>query len=174
MTNSGPLTPPRAALAASWWAVTFTALHVYWFAGGRVGFGDQTDPLPGWPTSVTGWIGEVVLITMFVAGIVVPIAMVRPWGAVLPRRVLVVMMWIGCVVLLLRGASGIADDILRFGGLVSDGLTGLSTREVLGSAHPTTYTKLSTVAIDVIFVSGGLIFGLAARLGRAARGPSVM
>ncbi len=81
-------------------------------------------------------------------------------------------MWIGCAVLVARGGSGFLDDLLRFSGLADGGLTGLSTEDVLGSAHPSTNTIVSTVAIDSIFFVGGLLFGYAARLaGSAARTP---
>ena len=115
--SSRPRATAYATKAAFWWAVAFTALHVYWFLGGRVGFGDQPDPLPGWPSSLGGWV--------YTIGV---------WG-------------------------------IFAAGLVDGGLTGLSSKEVFGSAHPSAYTRLSTVAIDSIFVSGGIIFGYAATLG---------
>ncbi|HET6168019.1 MAG TPA: DUF3995 domain-containing protein [Marmoricola sp.] len=155
----------RAALAAFWWALAFTGLHAYWFAGGRIGFGDQADPLPGWPSSVGGWTFEVVVLVMFAAGLVVPLAFTRRWGLCCPRALLLWLMRIGAAVLLARGGSGLVDDVLRFSGLVRGGLTGLSNQDVLGSAHPTTVTKLSTVAIDLVFVVGGVLFAGAARLG---------
>lgn len=159
----------RASLAAFWWAVGFTAMHVYWFAGGRVGFGDQADPLPGWPTSVGGWLFEVVVWTMFAAGLLVPIALIRSRGAGIPHRLLVSLAGAGAVVLLARGGSGLLDDVLRFGGLAQGGLTGLSDKEVLGSAHPSAYTELSTVGIDAIFMVGGLLFARVARLSGSGR-----
>jgi hypothetical protein len=76
-------------------------------------------------------------------------------------------MWVGAVVLLARGGSGLVDDAVRFSGLYDGGLTGLSTKDVLDSAHPTTYTKLSTVCVDGIFLLGGLLFAYAARLARS-------
>jgi Protein of unknown function (DUF3995) len=162
----------RAANAAFVWTLAFIALHVYWYLGGRVGFGDQADPLPGAPSSLGDWIFTVVVAAMFVAGLAVPLALARPWGRRLPRRLLVWSMWIGCAVLVARGGFGLLDDILRFSGLADGGLTGLSNEEVLDSAHPSTSTIVSTVAIDSIFVAGGLFFGYAARLaGSAARTP---
>ena len=72
-------------------------------------------------------------------------------------------MWIGCAVLVARGGSGLLDDGLRFTGLADGGLTGLTNEDVLGSAHPSTNTIVSTLAIDSIFLVGGLL-GYAARL----------
>ncbi len=161
----------KAATVALVWTLAFIALHVYWFMGGRVGFGDQTDPLPGWPWSVGGWIFSVVVDGMWIAGLVVPSALAWPWGRRLPHRLLVRLMWVGAIVLLARGGAGFVDDALRFSGLYGGGLTGLSTKDVLGSAHPSTYTKLSTVALDSIFFTGGVLFGRAARLAKPASRP---
>jgi FAD-dependent urate hydroxylase len=172
-THAAGSTRPRAtARAANWalyWTVAFIALHAYWYLGGRVGFGDQVDPLPGAPSSLGDWIFYVVTGGMWVAGLVVPSALARPWGRRVPRRLLVWLMWIGCAVLVARGGSGLLDDALRFTGVVDGGLTGLSNKDVLGSADPSTYTMLSTVAIDSIFLAGGLLFGHAARLARDPR-----
>lgn len=162
----------RAAKAAFVWTLAFIALHVYWSLGGQVGFGDQpaASATPGPPSSVVGWIGDIVVDGMFAAGLAVPSALAWPWGRRLPRRLLVRLMWAGAVVLLARGAAGWVDDALRFSGLYDGGLTGLSTKDVLDSAHPTTYTKLSTISIDSIFFLGGVLFGRAARLARSPRG----
>jgi len=159
----------RAANWALYWTVAFIALHAYWYLGGRVGFGDQVDPLPGTPSSLGDWIFSLVVFGMFAAGVVVPSALARLWGRRLPRRLLIRLMWIGCIVLVARGGSALLDDGLRFTGLLDSGLTGLSNKDALGSAHPSAYTILSTVAIDSIFLSGGLLFGHAARLARDPR-----
>jgi Protein of unknown function (DUF3995) len=171
--TAGSARARASARAANWafsWTAAFIALHTYWYLGGRVGFGDQADPLPGAPSSLGGWIFYIVTGAMFVAGLVVPSALARPWGRRVPRRLLVWLMWIGCLVLVARGGSGLLDDGLRFTGLLDGGLTGLSNKDVLGSAHPSTYTILSTVAIDSIFLAGGLLFGHAARLAGDTRG----
>jgi hypothetical protein len=162
--------PARAAKAALIWTLAFIACHVYWYLGGQVGFGDQpvADALPGWPTSVGGWIFTGVTGGMWVAGLVVPSALAWSWGQRLPRRLLVGLMWAGAVVLLARGGSGWIDDAIRFGGLSDGGLTGLSTKDLLGSADPTTYTKLSTISLDSIFSIGGAFFAYAALLARSS------
>jgi len=168
---AGSPRPRATARALNWafyWTVAFIALHGYWYLGGRVGFGDQADPLPGAPSSLGDWIFSVVVGGMFAAGLAVPSALARPWGRRLPRRLLVWSMWIGCAVLVARGGSGLLDDLLRFSGLADGGLTGLNNEEVLGSAHPSTATIVSTLAIDSIFFAGGLLFGHAARLAGSA------
>lgn len=157
--------PARAARAALIWTLAFIACHVYWYLGGQIGFGDQpvASALPAlYPSSVGDWIFTVVTGGMWVAGLVVPSALAWSWGRRLPRRLLVGLMWAGAIVLLARGCSGWVDDAVRFTGLSDGGLTGLSTKDLLGSADPTTYTKLSTVALDSIFSIGGVLFAYAA------------
>jgi uncharacterized protein DUF3995 len=162
-----PSAPSQAAVRAAYWAfgwaVVFVALHIYWAFGGRIGFGDQVDPLPGLPTTVGGWIVSVVVDGMFIAGIAVPLALVRPWGARVPHRLLLALMWIGCAVLLARGGLGLLDGLLRSTGLADGGLTGQTSAQVLGDAHPSAYTLWSATAIDTIFLLGGLLFGRAAQ-----------
>lgn len=152
----------RAANWALYWTVAFITLHAYGYLGGlALRFG----PLPGAPSSVGAWVFCVVTGGIFAAGLAVPSALARPWGRRLPRRLLVSLMWIGCLVLVARSGSGLLDDGLRFTGIVDRGLTGLSDKDVLGTAHPPTYLMLSNVAIDSIFFAGGLLFGHAARRG---------
>ena len=62
--------------------------------------------------------------------------------------------------------------MLRFSGLVETGLSGLTDKEVLGSAHPSAYTIWSTVGLDSFFAAGGLLFARAAHLASARRGGS--
>ncbi|HWL98202.1 MAG TPA: DUF3995 domain-containing protein [Nocardioidaceae bacterium] len=145
------------------WAVAFVALHGYWALGGRVGFGDQTDPIPVTTDSVAGWAFTVVVATMFGCGLAVPLALLRPWGLRVPRRLLLVLMWIGAVVLIARGGMGLLDGTLRTLGL-DTGLTGLSYERTLGDASPSAYTLWSSAAIDAIFFAGGVLFTRSARL----------
>lgn len=163
-----PRAAARAANGALVWAVAFTAMHVYWYLGGRVGFGDQSDPLPPAPSALRDWIFDVVVVAMFAVGLAVPVAFTRRWGKRVPRAVIVWLMWIGALVLLARGGAGLVDDLLRFTGLHDGGLTGLSTEDVLGSAAPSTSTRVSSVAVDTVFLLGGLLFGRTALLARSA------
>jgi hypothetical protein len=168
----------RARASALWtafgWAVLFTAAHAYWYAGGTVGLGDAPSPLPGRPTSIAAWVFTVVVAAMFATGIVLPLILLRwdarrGWG-----RAASVLLWIGAAVLVLRGASGLADDLLRQTGLAGGGITGLTYQDTLGTSDPSTYTLASNDSIDAYFLLGGLLFGLAAwhqsRLGPVRRG----
>ncbi len=159
------LRPQRAswpAYAAFAWTLLFILFHVYWYSGGQIGIGDAPKSIPGPPSSVIGWIFDVVTKAMFFAGLVVPLALVRPWGRDVPRWILRTLTWLGSGVLTVRGGAGDIDSLLRITGVLPNGLTGLSYEQVLGEAHPSAYTLLSGAAIDTYFLMGGILFGLAA------------
>ena len=161
--------------AARWalgWAALFTAAHIYWYAGGKVGLGDAPDSIPGWPHNIFGWVFTVVVLVMFLVGMAAPYSMLRPWGERVPRRLLVLLLWIGCVVLVLRGGAGVLDDLIRDLGISSGGLTGLSYERTLGQAHPSDYTLWSTGLVDAYFLLGGVLFGWLALTASRLRGRS--
>lgn len=164
-----PIAAARAIRGALLWAVGFVALHVYWALGGRIGFGDQDDPIPDTTSTVVGWIFTIVVGVMFAGGLVVPSALLRPWGRRIPRPTLVALVWLGAIVLLARGLGGLLDGMLRGVG-IDHGLTGIPYEKSLGSAHPSRYTVWSAAAIDATFVLGGLLFARAARLTTVCRG----
>jgi hypothetical protein len=99
---------------------------------------------------------------MTAVGIVLPLALAQSWGRRIPRWILLTLAWTGCALLSLRGFVGVADDVLRATGLAPNGLSGLTTAQVMGSEHPSTWTVIAGDATDVLFVLGGLAFGLAA------------
>jgi hypothetical protein len=152
----------RAAYAPFAWTLAFIAFHVYWFMGGRFGLGDSPKPIPGPPSSVAGWILHFVVLAMFVAGVLVPLALVRPWGRNVPRWMLLTLAWIGSGVLSARGVAGIVDTLLRVTSVLPGGLTGLSNEQVFGQARPSAYILWSGSAIDAYFLLGGILFGVAA------------
>jgi hypothetical protein len=161
--SASPAAAARATVWALAWAAAFVALHGYWALGGRVGFGDQTDPIPVTTDSAAGWVFTLVVAAMFCCGLAVPSALLRPWGLRVPRRLLLVLMWIGAVVLTARGGMGLLDGLLRALGM-DNGLTGLSYETTLGDAFPSAYTLWSAAAIDAIFLAGGVLFTRSARL----------
>jgi hypothetical protein len=143
--------------------VIFTAAHGYWYLGGTIGLGDAPSPLPGTPTTSGGWVFTILVALMFVAGLVVPITLLRrPLGGRY-ERLLFALMWIGALVLIVRGGSGLVDDGVRQTGISGGGITGLSYRDTLGTTHPSTYALASTDAIDAYFLLGGILFSQAAR-----------
>jgi hypothetical protein len=90
---------------------------------------------------------------MFAIGLAAPIALLRDTGHGVLRRLLVASLWIGCLFLLARGTSGLIDDAVRDLGISSSGITGLSYQDILGTAHPSTYTLISGDIIDGYFSS---------------------
>ncbi len=150
------------AYVAAGWTLLFIAFHIYWYLGGHLGIGDAPDVIPGTPSSVIGWILNIVVLGMFAAGVVVPVALVRRWGRIVPRWLLLGLTWLGAAVLSLRGASGIVDDLLRVTHVLPNGLTGLTYQQAIGQAHPSAYTLWSLASIDVYFLLGGILFGIAA------------
>jgi hypothetical protein len=174
MTRSSRFTQ-RRELGLMWalaWAVLFTAMHGYWYLGGTIGLGDAPSPLPGVPTSPAGWVFTVVVAGMFAVGLAVPIALLRNRSRGAIHRTLVLLLWAGCLVLAVRGGSGLLDDVVRDVGLSSGGITGLSYQYTLGTAHPSTYTLVSTATIDAYFLLGGILYGWAARTARVRAAPA--
>ena len=149
------------------WAVLFTAMHGYWFLGGRYGLGDSPSSLPAAPHDAVSWVSTVFVAALFPIGIALPAILLqdRAHGAV--RRALVLLLWAGCVLLLLRGLSGLLDDLVRDIGLSNRGITGLSNEELLGRAHPSGYTMFSVATVDACFALGGVLYGWAALACRA-------
>jgi Protein of unknown function (DUF3995) len=155
--------PVRAATWALGWAVLFTVAHAYWYLGGKLGLGDAPDPLPGMPHTALGWTFNAIVALMFIAGLALPLSMLRSHGPKVPRRLLLFLLWVGCVVLVLRGGSGLLDDLVRDLGISDGGITGLDYQTTLGQAHPSTYTLWSTAIVDAYFLLGGALFCVLAR-----------
>jgi hypothetical protein len=150
-----------AAYATFGWIVVFDAFHVYWGLGGRLGFGDQTDPLPQGDSSGQQIFGVAVL-ALFVLGTALPLAMVQRWGRRIPRWVLLTMAWTAAGVLTLRALVAFVDDAMRtlFGS--ATGVSGLTYEQILGTADPSAYTLWSARAIDMYFFVGGILYAATA------------
>ena len=71
--------------------------------------------------------------------------------------------WAGCALLGLRGGTGVLDDVVRWLGVLPRGLSGLTTAQVYGTPHPSWWAVTAGTVTDALFVSGGVVFGLAAR-----------
>jgi hypothetical protein len=145
-------------MASFLWAVVFTAFHLYWFAGGRFGLGDGSQMIPRTRTTAD-WIWAIGIGVMFAVGISLPVALTRPWGHRIPRWTVLSCLWIGAVLLMVRGGAGLLDTSLRETGLADRGLTGLTYQQITGDAHPSLNTKVSGSCIDGYFVLGGLLYG---------------
>ena len=147
----------RAAYAAFGWVLAFVAWHVVWYVTGL----PFTHHHWSGAALVLFWASEAITWVIWAVGIVLPPALARPWGRRVPRWMLLWAAWTGCVLLGARGISGIADDVVRALGS-SRGLTGMTTAQVMGTAHPSTWLSFAEAATDVLFLAGGLVFGLAA------------
>jgi hypothetical protein len=145
--------PTQALRWALTWAVVFTGLHGYWYLGGRIGLGDAPSPLPGAPAGPGAWIFTIVVALMFAVGLAVPIALLQDNNRGVSRRLLVALLWAGCLFLVARGGSGLLDDVIRDVGLSSGGITGLSYKDTLGTAHPSTYTLIPPPSSTATFSS---------------------
>ena len=148
--------PVRVAYAALAWVVVFFAFHIYWYLGGSFANPGKLPDLIH--HSLVGWILEVLVDAAWPLGTWVCLAIARGWPQGRMRRAASIVVWLGCVVLALRGGAGILDDLTRATGLLPNGITGLSTKQTTGMAHLT----WSGWVIDAYFFAGGLLFGLLA------------
>ncbi len=155
----GPARPRRAvwaAYAACAWSFAFAALSFYWAAGGTAGvetlghalkeaaLASRPDPhlVPLlWATGAVK-----------VLGALCALALVRPWGQALPRRLLLIPAW-------LAGAGMVA-----YGGipLVVNGLM-LAGLLVIPGSVDWTAIRWHVVLWDPWWLLGGVLFVVAAR-----------
>jgi hypothetical protein len=161
------------AYTALGWVVLFFSFHVYWYLGGSLASPGELPPLtPGTHSAAAGsaqarvqlvaMIVEVPVDSAWPIGALVCLAIARGWARGRLARVTQALVWIGCVVLLLRGGSGILDDVSRTTGLLPNGITGLSIKATTGHDH----LRWADWTIDAYFLTGGIIFWLLATLHR--------
>ena len=89
----------------------------------------------------------------FALGLLAPLAIARGWERERVAKPVAVVVWLGAGILILRGLSGVVDDLTRATG-VRTGITGLSTKQATGMSHLT----WPGWAIDSYFLIGGAIF----------------
>ncbi|ARF54445.1 DUF3995 domain-containing protein [Streptomyces gilvosporeus] len=154
--------PQDATTRASWgriaciWAVAFAALHFYWALGGSRGLSVSAGPLaetrPAWFVAVGLWgVGLLCLVAGVLGWL---LARPRPRG--LFGRAVRALGWCACAVLLARGLA--VEALL---------LTDPAGHEVNVSPEQRLWTL---VLWNPWFLIGGLVFGLAARKFRGAKG----
>lgn len=162
MTDTGVRRTATAARVALGWVVLFFAFHVYWYCGGSFASPGELPPLST-PNRVEGaagmhslvpWVLNVVIELAWPVGALVCLTIAR--GRVDGRMAAVAqaLAWVGCVLLLLRGVSGLVDDATRVTGLLPNGITGLSLQDTTGHAH----LQWSGWVIDGYFLVGGIAF----------------
>jgi hypothetical protein len=167
---SSPRAGRIAAYTAFVWVMVFIAWHVVWVA---TGLAVPSAAEHHGSARVALRVFGVVVLLMTAVGTALPLALAQSWGRRIPRRILLTLTWAGCALLGARGLAGVGDDLVRVTGLLPDGLTGMTTAQTLGSAHPSTWTVAASGATDALFVLGGLAFGWAALTrSRPASAPS--
>jgi hypothetical protein len=154
-----------AAYTALGWVVLFLAFHVYWYLGGSFASPGELPSLV--PHRLLAWILEP-FDSGWLLGPFVCLSIARGWARGRLATAAAALVWIACVLLFLRGGPGLIDDLTRATGLLSNGITGLSTKSTTGHAS----LRWSDWAIDSYFLLGGVIFALLARLYHAARAPN--
>ncbi len=155
--------PVRIAYTALAWVVVFFAFHIYWYLGGSFGMCGSGCASPGKliPHSLLGWIFGVLGLPAWPLGAWVCLAIARGWPQGRMRRAALIVVWLGCAVLVLRGGAGLIDDLTRAVGLLPNGITGLSDKQTMGAAYYRSASVLwSNNVIDAYFLAGGLLFGV--------------
>ncbi len=132
------------AYAAFVWSVVFLVPHVYWAAGSTVGLDGQS------MDGVLAAINYAAIILSIIAA-ALALALVRPWGALLPHRLLLIGAWGACALLSLRGDVGLIQALVVWVGGSDSELTTLG------------------LIFEPLFLVGGILFGLAARQYRRDR-----
>jgi hypothetical protein len=153
------------AYAAAAWAFLFAAASFYWAAGGELALDTlaveiERDALARDSDAVTiTWVTGALKV---VAGLVA-LALVRPWGARIPRRLLLVATAAAGAGFALYGAAGLVEKILMEAGAIDVSAS-------FGSDRVIWYLLLW----DPYWLLGGILFLLAAvrfRRAGAARAP---
>lgn len=167
------MTIRRAGTAAFVWVMGFLLWHVVWALTG-LSMPDPDHHHGSARVAVQAFMALVWVMTA--VGVLTPLAMMRGWRW-FPSRLQLAACWAGCALLGLRGGTGVLDDVVRWLDVLPKGLSGLTTAEVYGTPHPSGWAVTAGAFTDVLFVSGGVVFGLAARSlhrpARAAYRPSV-
>lgn len=111
---------PLAAYAACVVAALYAAVSFYWALGGTAGIdtlGGELEELARAGDPVVRWLAGAAGV-LKVAGAVLVLALVRPWGRLVPRRLLLVAAWAGSVVLVLYGGLYVVGGALVLAGAV--------------------------------------------------------
>jgi hypothetical protein len=149
--------------AASAWAFVFAAVSFYWAAGGTVGagtIGPEIEELARSrrPSFVALLWGTGAL---KVIGGILALALVRPWGRVIPRRLLLPVAWGAGVLLLLYAVVNLVQHGLAEGGVI--GIPDPASRSAV---------RWHLVLWDPWWLLGGILFVAAAwSLGRRSPDP---
>ncbi|MBA9004124.1 DUF3995 domain-containing protein [Thermomonospora cellulosilytica] len=164
MTSATPRRHRAAAWACCAWLAFFVVSHVL-----AVIFPGE-DPTGDGPWGRTAYVVyNVVLIAMAAAGAVLVLAAVRPWGRRLPRPLVLVPLWFGSVLLVVRGVPGMAENVLVVTGVAPHGLLGTIDG---AEADPGTRQFWTSMAVNAYFFLGAVTLLPVARAATRRRPPS--
>jgi hypothetical protein len=148
---------PWAGYAACLWALVFAALSFYWAAGGTVGadtVGGNIEALgrardPGFVTLLWGTGVAKALMGLLA------LALVRPWGHLLSRRLLLLVAWILGVGMAAYGAIQL---------VATGSAAGLMATGIISSRGSTNWTAIHWHLLlwDPWWLAGGVLFSVAA------------
>lgn len=157
LSNMSAVREDRSALvwagyAACAWGLVFAGISFYWALGGTLGLDTLGGTLEQMGRSRDPAIITAVWVTGFlkVAGALLALALVQPWGRRLPRPLLLMLGWGAAAVLTLYGGVLVASEALVATGLVRP-------------AHVDWKPLLWHLYLwDMSFLVWGILFGLAA------------
>lgn len=92
------------------WALAYIPIHIYWALGGSAAFLGLTHLTPEF--AIANWGASVVIL----GAALVSLALVRPWGRLLPRWALLGAAWIGAAAGILHWAAFTAVAVTRLSG----------------------------------------------------------
>ncbi len=136
------------AYAAFGWLVVSFVWHLWMGIDYRSAMGG------GGRVPVWGFLAYDGLITaMSAAGAVLALATVRPWGRRLPPWMVLLPLWFGAVLLVVRGVPGLVENVTTAIGLTPYGLLGLAEQP----ADPSSGEFWTEMAINTYFFVGAVL-----------------
>jgi hypothetical protein len=138
--------------------LAYAVVSFYWALGGTAGvdtLGGRLEELARNDDPVVLWLSGAAGVAKL-AGAGLAVALARPWGWVVPRRVLVVAAWVGAVVLVLYGGANVVAGALVLAGVI----------DVAGGVDRTALSW-HVLVWDPWFVVWGVLLGMAAWVGQS-------
>ena len=124
MTTAAPNNPSRwavwAAYGACGWAFLFAALSFYWALGGTAGADTVSPEIVQLARAHVPWVIAVLWITAIikVGSGFVALALIQPWGRIVPRWALLILAWGAGTLLFVHGGLFFAVGVLALSGAI--------------------------------------------------------
>jgi Protein of unknown function (DUF3995) len=107
---------------------------------------------------------------LFAAGSVIALALIQPWGRVIPRPLLLLLAWVGGAILILKTLYGASVQVLAVTGVITwqqmQSLIGAPASQALTAQEGTHMTLWSFLVWNPWFLLGGVLFCALAWLAR--------